>query len=147
MSKSVKMELPWPPSVNHYWRSKVIIKNGRTMPIVYVAKKGKAYQKAVRGIINTRWPHLRPTEKRVIIVITAIMPDRRKRDLDNILKAAKDALTHAGFWADDSLVDVMPVIRGHVEKPGRLEVVVAVAETVEKLTIYPESGKWLTKIE
>ncbi len=29
------------------------------------------------------------------------MPDRRRRDLDNLQKAAFDALTKAGFWLDD----------------------------------------------
>lgn len=29
-------------------------------------------------------------------------PDRRARDVDNVRKEAADALTHAGFWADDS---------------------------------------------
>jgi len=32
------------------------------------------------------------------------MPDRRKRDIDNTLKALLDALTHAGVWLDDSQV-------------------------------------------
>ena len=29
-------------------------------------------------------------------------PDRRARDLDNLRKVVADALTRAGFWADDS---------------------------------------------
>ncbi|NBW22487.1 MAG: RusA family crossover junction endodeoxyribonuclease, partial [Caulobacteraceae bacterium] len=38
----------------------------------------------------------------VRVVIEAFPPDRRKRDLDNILKSLLDALTHAGVWEDDS---------------------------------------------
>ena len=120
MSRIVRLELPWPPSVNNYWGDRVISgKNGKSFVQKYIKPKAREYRQQVIDIVKARWPHLKPTEKRVLIVITAIMPDRRKRDLDNILKATKDALTHAGFWADDSLVDVMPVIRGHVEKPGR----------------------------
>lgn len=37
------------------------------------------------------------------------VPDRRKRDLDNLFKALLDALTHAGVWKDDSLVHSMYV--------------------------------------
>ena len=40
----------------------------------------------------------------IAVEIEAFMPDRRKRDLDNILKALLDALTHAGVWADDSQI-------------------------------------------
>ena len=29
-------------------------------------------------------------------------PDRRARDVDNVRKVVADALTRAGFWADDS---------------------------------------------
>lgn len=125
MSRSVKLTLPWPPSVNHYWVQRVITSKGRK-PFVSVAigSKGKAFRSAVVDYVRGRWPRLRPTQQRVAITITAIMPDRRKRDLDNILKATKDSLTYAGFWEDDSQVDDLRVIRGNVESPGRLEVTV-----------------------
>lgn len=29
-------------------------------------------------------------------------PDLRARDVDNLMKVVKDALTDAGFWVDDS---------------------------------------------
>jgi crossover junction endodeoxyribonuclease RusA len=51
----------------------------------------------------------------VRVEIIAAMPDRRRRDLDNIQKAILDALTHAGVWEDDSQVDDIRVFRARAE--------------------------------
>lgn len=48
------------------------------------------------------------------------MPDRRRRDLDNILKALFDALTHAGLWLDDSQIDFISISRGRT-LAGRID--------------------------
>lgn len=58
------------------------------------------------------------------IRIECHMPDRRRRDLDNLQKAAFDALTKAGFWQDDQLVDDYRVIRMPVVRGGRLELTI-----------------------
>ena len=39
------------------------------------------------------------------------MPDKRRRDLDNLLKATLDSLTHAGVWSDDSQIDALSIRR------------------------------------
>lgn len=52
-------------------------------------------------------------------------PDRRRRDLDNFQKGLWDALTHAGVWADDSLVDEFSGRRGRVIKGGAVIVLIA----------------------
>ena len=54
------------------------------------------------GLCRTcRW--VTPTKSRWPC-IEAWMPDKRVRDLDNLLKAPLDALTRAGFWVDDSQI-------------------------------------------
>jgi len=55
-------------------------------------------------------------------------PDRRKRDVDNILKALLDALTHAGVYEDDSFIDDLRVVRGAVIKGGYCRVVLSQIE-------------------
>lgn len=52
------------------------------------------------------------------------MPDLRRRDLDNLQKAAFDALTKSGFWLDDQQVDYYSVQRMTVVKGGRLELTI-----------------------
>ena len=50
-------------------------------------------------------------EDRLIVTIEAYPPDKRKRDLDNILKSLLDALQHAGMYPDDSQIDVLSIAR------------------------------------
>jgi crossover junction endodeoxyribonuclease RusA len=61
-------------------------------------------------------------------MITAHPPDKRRRDLDNILKCLLDSLTHAGVWDDDSQVDELAVIRGEIVPGGKVKVVVEVID-------------------
>lgn len=62
------------------------------------------------------------------IRIECHMPDRRRRDLDNLQKAAFDALTKSGFWLDDQQVDYYSVKRMPVVKGGRLELTITEME-------------------
>jgi crossover junction endodeoxyribonuclease RusA len=45
-------------------------------------------------------------------------------DIDNRVKAALDALTHAGVYDDDSQIDELFVARGDIVKGGRCQVMV-----------------------
>lgn len=64
----------------------------------------------------------------VKIRIECHMPDRRRRDLDNLQKAAFDALTKSGFWLDDQQIDYYSVKRMPIVKGGRLELTVTEME-------------------
>jgi crossover junction endodeoxyribonuclease RusA len=68
---------------------------------------------------------IKTLEGRVSIFIAAFPPDKRRRDLDNVLKQLGDSLTHAGVYQDDCQIDDLRIIRRPVEKGGRLSVVVA----------------------
>lgn len=98
----VEIELPWPPSVNTYWR-----RNGH---IYFISAKGKQYRKDIYGIVQERGVAHRFTE-RLSVDVLASPPDRRKRDLDNILKSLFDSLTHAGVYEDDSQIDQIRIAR------------------------------------
>ena len=107
-----EVTLPWPPSVNNYWRHKV---TGR-LATVYVTPEGKAYRKAVNY-----WVLEAATVQRYVksagpvrVVIEAFPPDRRKRDLDNILKSLLDSLTHAGVWEDDSQIQDLRIYKSTI---------------------------------
>lgn len=106
--------LPYPPSVNRYWRS---IGRGR----VLISRDGREYREAVCA----RLVGAQAAVGRLAVTIQATMPDRRARDLDNVLKATLDALTHGGAWMDDSQIDDLRVVRVGVGKPGGLVVTVA----------------------
>lgn len=113
----MEFELPWPPSVNHYWC--------HTKTNTYIGKKGKEYRRAVCTLLMGGPP---PILGRVGVSIVAFMPDRRRRDLDNLLKAIQDSLGHAGVYKDDSQIDDLHIVRGHVIPGGKLHVSITVLE-------------------
>jgi crossover junction endodeoxyribonuclease RusA len=96
------IELPWPPSVNHYWR--------RQGNRYFVSAEGKAY----RDELFYRCAPYRclfKSDKRLNVTIDAYPPDKRRRDLDNLFKATLDSLQYAQVYADDSQIDVLTIKR------------------------------------
>lgn len=107
--------LPWPPSNNRYYRHN----RGRT----HISAEGQAYRDNVARIIKGSMLDIGLAIP-VKIRIECHMPDRRRRDLDNLQKAAFDALTKAGFWLDDELVVDYRVVKMPVTKGGKLELTI-----------------------
>lgn len=96
------IELPWPPSVNHYWR-----RQGNTY---FVSAKGKAYRNELFYRCHAYKGLFKPTQ-RLSVVIDAFPPDKRRRDLDNILKSLLDSLQYVGVYEDDSQIDSLAIKR------------------------------------
>lgn len=109
MAIGAEINLPWPPSVNTYYRTF----RGR----VIISKEGRDYRKKVKAPERTEPVFSEP----VTVEITAYRPDNRKRDLDNVLKVALDTLTHMLMWKDDSQIQDLR-IRWAIEKGGFLNV-------------------------
>jgi crossover junction endodeoxyribonuclease RusA len=91
----IELTLPWPPTVNTYWRNF----NGRTI----ISAKGREYRKAVADqvLIQRAAKHIDYAMK---VTIAAYRPDRRRRDLDNLLKALLDGMANAGVMQDDAVI-------------------------------------------
>ena len=94
-----EFKLPFPPSVNSYYRS--LVKKGTQLAYVTRSAKGKQYRQIIKSLLYGT-----PTltgDLKVSVVLHA--PDNRRRDIDNYDgKALWDSLTHAGVWQDDSQV-------------------------------------------
>lgn len=103
----ITLKLPWPPSVNTYWRH---LTAGKLAGRVLISEKGRAYRRAVCDSLLLL-PALGVGVDRLRVDIEARPPDRRQRDLDNLPKAVLDALTHAKFWVDDSQIDDLRIWR------------------------------------
>lgn len=108
-----QITLPFPPSVNRYWRS---IARGR----VIVSADGRKYKTDVVAAVMTRGR--KQFDGPVEIKIVAHPPDRKRRDLDNLLKATLDAIGNAGVYKDDSQVKAIAMRWGRVLKGGCLHV-------------------------
>ena len=115
----VRLEIPIPPMLNHYWRHIVIGGRPRTL----ISSTGRDFKKNVSQCVQCEKKALR-IEYRVKVGITVYPPDRRKRDIDGYLKALLDSMTDAGVWIDDEQVDELVIRRGPVLKGGKAVVTV-----------------------
>tara|TARA_B100000519_G_scaffold202616_1_gene221540 strand:- start:1051 stop:1410 length:360 start_codon:yes stop_codon:yes gene_type:complete len=111
---TLNLVIPYPPSVNTYWRAV----KGR----VIISKRGREYRDAVDYAIRQLDISDLPLLNRLRLVIHATMPDKRRRDIDNINKAALDGLGYAGIFGDDEQIDDLRIIRGEVLSPGCLDI-------------------------
>ena len=115
------LSLPWPPSVNVYWRNV----GGR----VLISREGRAYARVVYGCALEQSMTTLSVGRKVFVVpvsvdIIAYPPNHARRDLDNLPKAILDALTKARVWEDDSLVHDLRIRWGEVRKGGEIKITI-----------------------
>lgn len=101
--------LPYPPSINHYWR--------RVGPRTLISREGRAFRENVCALLAGAGNSQPPIDGRIALCMDAFPPDRRRRDLDNIQKPVLDALEHAGIYKDDSQIDLLFTRRRRIDKP------------------------------
>jgi crossover junction endodeoxyribonuclease RusA len=128
LPSAIRIELPYPPSTNRYWRmfrSRMV-----------VSAEAKAYKEhaawlaredglrtpidgpvALRAVLRPKKP-LRPSKGRAVRCI----------DIDNALKVAVDALNGVAYLDDSQLVDLR-ISRGEACAGGALEVTVMPSST------------------
>tara|TARA_S200002703_G_scaffold133874_2_gene122166 strand:- start:380 stop:820 length:441 start_codon:yes stop_codon:yes gene_type:complete len=120
--KTIKLILPWPPTVNSYYVSG---KRG-----VYLSKKGKEFKWIVQQIIGPRFGPLFSEEDRVTLWVNAYVPDERTRDIDNLGKAILDSLEGdfnkekktfhwGGLYKNDSQIDDFRIVRCEKDPEGK----------------------------
>jgi len=100
---SVEFQLPYPPSINHYWRRVGL----RTL----ISSEGRAFRKTVCSILAAAGA--KPIDGPLEIAIQVCPPDRRRRDIDNVQKALLDALEQGGAYHDDC-----QIVKLSIEKCG-----------------------------
>lgn len=97
----IEVELPFPPSLNHYYR--------RVGPRTLISREGRAYRETVVSTLAELG--VKPLEGPLIVQVELFPPDRRRRDVDNAMKSMLDALEHGGAYENDS-----QIVRLEVEK-------------------------------
>lgn len=116
---TVALRLPWPPSLNHYWRRS---RQGG----MHISAEGKAYKRQV-GIYAASEGVRVPMTGRLAVEIHAYPPDRRARDLDNLQKALLDAL-EGSVYANDSQIDDLRILRCERVPGGQMTITVTPME-------------------
>ena len=101
------VRLPYPPSVNSIWR----YYNGRML----LSKKGRLYYDSLKYL-----PYVQPLDPPYHLYLKVRPPDKRKRDLDNVIKVVCDSLQKLGVIEDDSLIDRIDANRWNTKKGGSI---------------------------
>jgi crossover junction endodeoxyribonuclease RusA len=92
--EKIILELPFAPSVNRLWR----MGKGRRM---YKSSVYEGWQTSCEVIIYQKRPV--PILGMYRLVIEAKRPDKRRRDIDNIIKSVSDVLESTGLIENDCL--------------------------------------------
>ena len=106
-----ELYLPFPPSNNNYY---VKTKRG-----IYISQKGRKYRAETAESIAEQMPGVF-IQDRIMVETIYFAPDNRGRDIANYSKALHDAITNAGMWNDDELIDQNLEYRGGSMKGGKV---------------------------
>lgn len=110
----IELTLPFPPSVNGYWRAPT---KGKLAGRHLISAKGRQYREDAVKAIGQQWQG-QALAGRLAVKVVLIPPDRRQRDIDNYSKGLLDAITHSGLWQDDGQIDQLTIIRGERARGG-----------------------------
>jgi crossover junction endodeoxyribonuclease RusA len=88
---------------------------------ILMSEEGRQYRKAVDSVVRQARAR-KAWVMRLKVEIAAFPPDRRARDLDNLLKSCLDSLQHSGVFESDSQIDDLRIWRGERVPGGEISV-------------------------
>jgi Holliday junction resolvase RusA-like endonuclease len=112
----IRLVLPWPISINAYWKSRVIKIKGAAMASTYVTAAGVKFQKNVLAAVIEQLGQHSPLHGRLCVTMRFYSPNARKYDISNFVKTTEDALTKARVWVDDEQIDEGHIYRGQIDR-------------------------------
>lgn len=147
---TMSFTLPWAPSTNTYWRHIILGgKHKKARAHTLLSEGGREYRVKVMAAVREQQVPLNALKGRLSAYITAYPPDRRRRDIDNLLKSCLDSLVHAQVIADDGDIDDLHIVRGLCVAGGRLDLKlsevpgVVYSQTTLELALPPTNDSFL----
>ncbi len=108
---------PWPVSANERLTKSDV--TGR-----FILKQGyRDWKRRVGYQVLAQATQKFDKKVRLKIKLEAFQPDKRRRDLDNIVKVVQDVLTDVRVYGDDCQIDDLRVVRAGVDRRGGYVVV------------------------
>lgn len=115
--------LPFPPSVNNYWRAP---NKGKLKGKHLISERGRKYKTEVLASLVEQIGGLPKTIWQDVEAEIVLFPgDRRRRDADNYCKALFDSLVKAGLLEDDSQIKRFTIEWGEVVPGGKVMIKLA----------------------
>lgn len=123
----IKLTLPYPPSVNHYWDSKIISNKrgrpGRLRIIKYLTKRAKDFRADVQACVFEQLGKAPRLKCDLAVIVYQFAGPGRVQDIDNSLKGLFDAMEWAKVYVNDSQIDELLVIRKRRTAVARVDVI------------------------
>jgi crossover junction endodeoxyribonuclease RusA len=121
----IELILPYPPTVNHYKKVGATIKtkNGKDFQLRVTCPKTRVFYYEVWVKIRSLKATGRivePIVTRLCLTLLLYPPDKRKRDIDNVLKPTVDSLVKGGLIADDVQIDRLVIERCGIISQGQV---------------------------
>jgi len=111
--------IPFPPSVNTYWG----FRGSRR----FLTSRATVFKQQVAAqFLRSGYEPL--GDARLQVEIELYPPDRRVRDIDNVVKSTLDAMCQAGIFDDDGQIDILHVTRQPVIKWGSAKIILTKIE-------------------
>lgn len=115
--------LPYPPSWNQCYQ---VVRRGNGGSALILSSVGRSYKARVSRALRKRVGD--SIDGDLAVSIDVWFPDRRRRDLDNLLKPILDVCTRGKVWADDVQVrDLHITLRG-IKRGGRIQLAITPLE-------------------
>lgn len=111
--RTARFDMELPPSNNNFY---TVSRGRKILSAAARMWRDSVVPKICRDLaMQQEWvPICSPEQCMVTIHFTP--PDRRRRDIDGVIKHALDAMTRAGVYEDDSLVSRLYVVRHPASK-------------------------------
>ncbi len=95
----LELRLSYPPSANHIWR--------RAGKLIHRSQGYQNWLRTAGWQAKAQLAKQQCVEGPYKLSILAVRPDRRRRDLDNLLKAISDLLKSIGAISDDHMAEAI----------------------------------------
>jgi len=97
------LDLPFPPTVNHYW-----LQRGTRR---FLSERALTFRREVWFAFKDSKHKGFGPKQRLHVSVLLYPPDKRRRDIDNVLKGLLDSLQHSTVFEDDNQIDALTITR------------------------------------